>query len=291
MNRMTSFVKQLRQDERSENTIRNYVSDLNNFYTFMGVPQGEGVSVVTQKDVRKYRIYLEKQGAKPATINRRLQALRTFFAFLQKKGIVNANPASEVKTKSIAKQNETKWLERYQVKAIFEAIDRQERSSEYRSILQRVILSVLVNCGLRVQELCDLKLDDLDFDRGIMVVYSGKGAKYRQVPLNKATERALRKWFIHRKTDGEYVFHSERSPKLTPRAVQHMMDKLSKELPFRFTPHQLRHTALHEVAVTTGRIEIVASVAGHDQIQTSKRYIEPSMKEIVEAMKMTEMDY
>lgn len=288
------FVEKMKEQEKSEATIKNYIADLRKYFAYMekneGAWTGDGVSAAPKKAIREYKTYLEKSGLAATTVNRRLQSLRAYYQSLVEAGIMKSNPASEIKSKSIAKQNETKWLERHQVKAIFEAIDNRKQG-EQKTYLQRAIFSVLVNCGLRVSELCELRLDDLDWTNGFITVQNGKGGKFRKVPFNSATQKAVKKWFKYRRLEGDYVFQTERSDKMTPRAVQHMTKVLSEELPFHFTVHQLRHTALKNLADKTGRIEIVATVAGHENVNTSKRYIEPSLKEIAEAMKKSEFDF
>ncbi|WP_427036485.1 tyrosine-type recombinase/integrase [Cytobacillus pseudoceanisediminis] len=283
------FIEAMKEEGKSKNTIKNYLSDLKTFEKFTGVGRGDGVLSARQNDITKYTQQLEKSGLAKTTINRRLQTLRTFYAKLSQMGVIETNPTIEIKAKKVARQNETKWLERHQVRAIFEAIDKQKQGEGKRA-LQRAIFSVLVNCGLRIQELCDIKMNDIDWNSGLISVV-GKGGKFRKVPFNNATQRAVLKWLQYRNLDGEYLFHSERSDHMTPRAVQHMTKKLSEQLNFDFTVHQLRHTALKNIADTTGKIEIVATVAGHENVNTSKRYIEPSLKEIGEAMKRSEFDF
>ncbi|MDC3413976.1 tyrosine-type recombinase/integrase [Terrihalobacillus insolitus] len=288
------FVEKLRDQDKSEATIKNYVADLRKFFAYMeekeGAHGGTGVSATPKKAIREYKTYLEKSGLAASTVNRRLQSLRSYFNSLVEAGVTKTNPATEIKSKSIAKQNETKWLERHQVKAIFDAIDKRKQGEAKRA-LQRAIFLVLVNSALRVSELCELRLGDLDWNNGFITVQSGKGGKFRKVPFNSATQKAVKIWLKYRRLEGDYVFQTERSDKMTPRAVQHMTKVLSADLPFHFTVHQLRHTALKNLADKTGRIEIVATVAGHENVNTSKRYIEPSLKEIAEAMKDSEFDF
>jgi site-specific recombinase XerD len=283
------FVDKMKEKDKSNNTIKNYVADLKNYVKWLGVHHGDAPISAQRKAVRKYIQYLEKSGLALSTVNRRIQSLRTFYQTLIEVGIREDDPTEGIKSRKIAKQNDTKWLERHQVKAIFEAIDKQKQGEDKR-FRERAIISVLVNCGLRVSELCDLKMDDLDFKGGFIDVI-GKGGKFRRVPFNPATQRAVKQWLQFRSLDTPYVFHTERSPKMTPRAVQHITKKLSEQLNFTFTVHQLRHTALKNIADTTGKIEIVATVAGHESVNTSKRYIEPSLKEIGDAMKQTEYDF
>lgn len=327
MNIIEQFIAHLQDEGKSKNTIRNYAADIRKVTEyFEGGTPGDGGSTSAQKvnekftqysetsshnedktdntdaadeggidwnaittaDIRQFMDDMRSEGLSVSTINRRLQSTRTFFSYLWKEEIVADNPALYVKAKKIAKQNETKWLENHQVKMIFRKID--EIPFDKKRALYRAIFSTLVNTGLRAQELTDLKLSSIDWENGLLSVY-GKGGKFRKVPFNTATQKNVKRWLEYRKDEGEYVFQSERSDHLSVRAVEHMSQKLSEELPFDFTVHQLRHTALKQIADTTGRIEIVASIAGHESVETSRRYIEPSLKEIGDAMKATEFDY
>lgn len=287
---MELFENKMREKGKSENTIKNYLYDLKHFQAFDPTQGGTGAFDALQKRIKEYRTHLEKSGAAPSTLNRRIQTLRTFFSVMVEEGLIDENPASGLKPKTIAKQNETKWLERSQVKAIFAAIVEVEPKKT--RVQYRAIMSVLVNTGIRVQELCDLKMSDLDFEQGMLTVSDGKGGKFRRVPFNKATQRNVQDYLQYRKfPEGEYVFQTERSDQMTTRAVQHIAKKLGEQLNFKFSVHQLRHTALKTIADATGKIEIVATVAGHENINTSKRYIEPSLKEIAEVMKGVEYDF
>lgn len=283
------FEKNMREEGRSPNTIKNYLADIKHFQEFVGVHTGDGVSAAAQNTLKKFVQHLKKSGLAVSTINRRIQSLRTFYNVLIKEGYRSDNPLDGIKPLKVAKQNETKWLERHQVRAIFEAIDNYPQGEEKR-VRDRAIISVLVNTGLRVSELCNLKLEHLDFENGIIEV-TGKGSKYRKVPFPKASQKAVKRWLKYRDLDTPYLFHTERSPRITDRAVQHIAQKLSERLNFKFTVHQLRHTALKNIADATGKIEIVASVAGHEDVNTSKRYIEPSLAEIGAAMQQSEYDF
>lgn len=307
MDILHTFEQRMTKEGKSANTIRNYTADIRKIIAyFEGVHQGAGGTKIPQKanseyvhqnemlgheedesdtdtaseikwteitsqDIRKYMTDMQADGLSASTINRRLQSARTFFVFLLKEGIVEDSPAEGVKSKKIANQNQTKWLDKHQVKLMFRKID--EIPFEKKRTLYRAIFSTLVNSGLRAQELSDLKMDQVDWDKGLLSVY-GKGGKFRRVPFNKATRRNVQEWLQYRTDSGDYVFQSERSDQMSVRALEHMTKKLSQELPFTFTVSQLRHTALKHIAETTGRIEIVASIAGHESVETSRRYIE-----------------
>lgn len=314
MSNIDKFEKYMRDEGKSENTIRNYIADLRKLAESIGGTPGgppsisgqkvskefthnfeksghtddERVTQLTKKEINEYVSAMKSKGFAVTTINRRIQSIRTFYTFLESEGIIETNPAEDLKSKRVAIQNETMWLETHQIRAIFEVLDGIK--SESKRNLHRAIFSVLSNTGVRAQELCDIKLRDIDWEHGLLSVY-GKGEKFRKVPFNSAPQKAVKRWLQYRRDSGEYLFQTERSDKMTTRAVEHMTKRVSEQLTFNFTPHQLRHTALKKIADTTGRIEIVASVAGHSDVNTSRRYIEPSLKEIGEAMKRNEFDF
>ncbi|WP_163530850.1 tyrosine-type recombinase/integrase [Halobacillus ihumii] len=294
------FIEEMNEEGRSEATVRNYVYDLKyfnkwaqeNVEEFDPAQRGTGGVPTHKQAFKKYATHLKNSGAKPATINRRLQSLRTFFNVMKRKGHVEANPMDGIKPKKVAKQNETKWLDRNQVKAIFDEIKRI--ANDKKRVKYHAIFSLMVNAGLRVDELVNLKENEVDFENKLITVTNGKGEKFRHVPLNKATAQSVRHWLLYREdldVESDFLFPSERSPQMTTRGVQHMAGRLNENLKFHFTVHQLRHTFLKNVADTTGKIEIVASLAGHDSVDTSRRYIEPSMKEIAEALNGNEYDF
>lgn len=284
------FRSKLKEEDRSDNTIKNYVSDVNTFINYLeGVHEVTGLLYIQQTVLKEFINNLQKSGLAVTTINRRIQSLKTFYSILMEKGLLNENPMLKIKALKVAKQNETLWLDRNQVKRIFNVIDSQNVSDHVKYRV-RAIISILVNCGVRVQELCDIKLEHLNWNNGLIEII-GKGNKYRKVPFNSATQRAVKRWLQYRDINTEYLFHTERSPKMSVRAVQHIVQGIAKELNFKLTVHQLRHTALKNIADVTGKIEIVASIAGHEDVNTSRRYIEFSLQEISEAMAESEFDF
>lgn len=148
----------------------------------------------------------------------------------------------------------------------------------------------MVNCGLRVAEVADLKVIDILLDSGLLIVRSGKGDKYRHVPLGIKTRTILQAWLNHHGGVSPYLFYSQRDPQMTTRAIQHMMGRLSKLAKVKFTVHQLRHTFAKRVANESGQIEVVATVLGHSNIQTTRRYIEPSIQEVRKVIESVEFE-
>lgn len=277
---MEKYLEEL-EAEKSPHTIKSYHSALNRFVKWLGGSWEDinEMEDITPSIVRDYKAFIESK-YKPTTSNQALIVLKSLLEYGQGLGVeYKSNPIPSIKLKAVANQNTTKWLEREDIPKLFHAIDVMGRTSDNRKIMYRAIVGVLVNCGLRVGEIVALKLVDVDTKGGMLYIRSGKGDKYRTVPFGGKTAILLREWFdIH--NGGEFLFYSERSPQMTTRAIQHMIQRLSKDTGIEFTVHQLRHTFAKKVADSTGRIEAVSSLLGHSNIQTTRRYIEPSMKEL-----------
>lgn len=265
------------EGEKSEHTIKSYRSSLNQFVEWLNGSWEDinNMEDITPSIIRDYKQYVESR-YKPATSNNRLIILKGLLE--QHTGGFKANPIPAIQLKAVATQNATKWLERDDIPKLFHAIDIMARTSDNRKTMYRAIIGILVNCGLRVSEIVALKVKHVDTKGGLLFV-NGKGNKSRTVPYGDKTRELLNEWLdVH--NGGEYLFYSQRTLQMTTRAIQHIVKRLSKDTGIDFTVHQLRHTFAKKVADSTGRIEAVSSLLGHANIQTTRRYIEPSIKEL-----------
>ncbi|MDQ1913275.1 tyrosine-type recombinase/integrase [Paenibacillus sp. GD4] len=291
------YIDALKTDGKSATTVKGYAHDLKLFGAWLddisskgGIP-GAGVSAVAKNTLEKYAQFLKTSGAAPATANRRIIAVRKFFEYLAKEGVIETNPAADLKTKPVQRQNTVKWLDRNEVGRVLYACETQPHAGLLKKTRDKALIMVLVNCGLRVSELCDLQLDDLDYNASLLTVRDGKGAKYRKVPFGKSTQAAVKTYLDMRESQSSYVFVTERGDQTTPRAVQHVVKKLSEISGVDFTVHSLRHTYGKNIADETGgRLEVVAQLLGHATIETTRIYVTPSMKELTKAAEAVEFE-
>ena len=283
-------LKRMEADGKSENTLKGYGMCYRRFLGWLKSSWGNVTDIedVTQTIIRDFKSFLQtridvqtQRQFAPATINQNLIALRTLLLFARSIGVeYRSDPISAIKLIPIANQNNTRWLPNEDVTKIFHAIELLERTSEKRKAFYKAVISVLVNCGLRVEEVADLLLTDVILSSGLLIVRNGKGGKYRHIPFNQKTRNTLERWLAFHDRKSPYLFYSQRSDHMTTRAIQHMIEKLAKLTNIDFTVHQLRHTYGKRVARESGQIETVASLLGHANIQTTRRYIEPSMQEM-----------
>ena len=116
----------------------------------------------------------------------------------------------------------------------------------------------------------------------MLTVRDGKGGKFRKVPLGDKTIGLIKIWLECRDeyTDESFVFTTERADHITERAVQHLTKRLSELSGVEFSPHTLYHTYCKRLADNTGQIEVVAELAGHSDINTTRVYVKPGKEEL-----------
>jgi len=162
-----------------------------------------------------------------------------------------------------------------------------KQQSFTKGILHQTIVYLAVNLGLRVQEMCNVKVFDVDFQRNIINL-KGKGNKHRIVPLTDHTKGAIDTWLKERNKESEYLLVSSKSNRMSPRAIQHIFKNYSDQLGIQITPHSLRHTYCKQLAEQGVNIQSIAELAGHSSIETTRIYVTPSIQELHSALRKTE---
>lgn len=293
------FITYLEDTDKSPRTINGYNRDLQTFIAWYEGSTGQppSAATVTPLDIREYRQYLSvTKRLKPASVNRKLSALRAYFNWARQAKLVSTSPVAGVKdVKQVARA--PRWLNRKQVYALLNAATAAIQVAEARGLSasaatakrNAAILSLLLNAGLRVSELCALRLDDVTInDRsGLVVVRSGKGGKYREVPLNKDVRQKLRDWLAVRQSDGEYLFFGRRGDVLKPRGVQRVISDLAAAARLDIgtvTPHALRHTFGKNLVDAGTPLDRVAMLMGHSNLNTTAIYTRPSGADLAAAV-------
>ncbi|WP_197046650.1 tyrosine-type recombinase/integrase [Oceanobacillus salinisoli] len=285
-----SFKTHLLEQDKSLNTIKSYTQDLNHFLKWIHqrYEPPHLISDLTSTDLKDYERQLKSdQSIAPTTINRRLVALMKWSEFLVSIGSTNVNLSKNIKIKKIQKQNNIRWLTRKEVGKLLHAIELTKQQNHKKGMLHQTIVYLAVNLGLRVQEICNARIIDVDTQRGILRV-NGKGDKHRMVPLSENTKEAIVKWLGERDSESEFLLMSSKSSHITTRAVQHIFKKYSKQLGIEITPHSLRHTYCKQLAQHGVDIQSIAELAGHSSIETTRVYVTPSIQELQSALKRTE---
>ena len=289
---MNTFEEHLEAQGRSALTVGGYTADLQDFRQWYGLANGlPFTGLFTPTDVREYKSWLQTvRRAAPATINRRLAALRSYGAFLIESGRAEYNPAAAaraVKQQLVA----PRWLDKTDQARVARELERSglaARTDPARRAAAReaAIGIVLLNAGLRVAELCELVMEDVTLAErsGWLRVRSGKGDKYRELPLNLSARGALSGWIARRPAGPGHVFISKQHTALRPRAVQRMLAIIGRRAGVKLTPHTLRHTFAHNLIGAGVSLDQIAALMGHSRLETTSRYTLPGRADLARAV-------
>jgi site-specific recombinase XerD len=287
---LTDFFTELTREEVAQKTITAYRADLTQFGRWFEGSTGESfaAAAVTPTDLRDYRAHLVGvERRQPATVNRRLAALRRFFLWAKAAGRCTEVPTDGVKGVP-ASPRSPKSLEKREVDRL---IRMAERSGKKRDL---AILQVLRHTGLRVGELCDLRLDDIDLSerKGTLTVRQGKGAKHRTMPLNADARHALGVYLAVRpRTDDDHLFLGQRGRGVSEQAVWYLVTKYARRAGLEdVSPHTLRHSFGKQLLDATKDLVAVAALLGHEKLETTAIYTQPSERDLARAVALLERE-
>jgi len=264
---------------RSSKTVRNYDFYLRRFADWALWPHP---SKIEPEMVRKYRLYLNREiegrdevNLKKSTQNYHLIALRAFLRYLARRD-VKSMTADKIE---LAKQGTRKveFLEEDELRRIFGALQDAPGIIGKRD---RAIVRTLFSTGLRVSELANLKIDNINLRRDEFTV-KGKGSKHRVVFLSDDSRKAIKEYLDARHDTSPYLFvghdrakTSRGSMPVSPRSVQRIMEKYASAagITKKITPHTLRHTFATDLLRNGADIRSVQSMLGHESITTTQVY-------------------
>ena len=290
-----SFSTYLRIEKNvSENTHRNYMSDLRQFLEFLKdqrlcvgeIDEKIDVTKIDHIVIRAYLGELYKRNKK-TSIGRKLASLRSFFKFLIRDKGFSINPAAMIFTPKQEKHIPT-FLP---VDEMFRLVEKPSVST-ILGLRDRAILEVLYSCGIRVSELVGLNIDDLDFNLGIVKV-RGKGKKERIVPVGRKAIEALQEYLkdinmlrkkAQSEVNGNPVFLNSRGGRLTSRSVGRIVKKYSFESGVMrdISPHSIRHTFATHLLDAGADLRAIQELLGHESLATTQKYTHISIDKLME---------
>lgn len=283
----TQFEEYLTRAGLASTTIVNYLADLRTFARWHADVKGATSSVLelTPDDVRQYRRHMQiNEGWTPATVNRRLQAVRKFYAFAMETGLRGDNPASGVRLVPTAESDSPRVLDPEEVASLLEAVQEGRPSLVKRDY---AIIQLLLQTGIKVGELTSLRLSDvqlLDDGRGLLLVAGGDGNRSRQIPLDSSACAALRDYLEVRPSlrpgsvqasDGaDSLFLSQGGSCISRRTVQRLVSAYAKAAGLEdVSAHVLRHTFAVSTLADTGDVSVVSRLLGHRCLETTAKYL------------------
>lgn len=257
----------------SPNTLDAYMTDLQKLLHFL---EGDdiGIQDVTLDDLERFAAGLHDIGIHPRSQARILSGIKSFFHFLIMADYLEANPSELLEGPKIGfKIPEVLTVE--EIDRIISAVDMDKKEGQRN----RAILETLYSCGLRVSELCNLKLSDLYFEEGFIKV-EGKGSKQRLVPVSPRAIKEIKYWFIDRnqskikKGFEDYVFLARWGNNISRIMVFHMIKELAQKagITKNISPHTFRHSFATHLLEGGANLRAIQCMLGHESIATTEIY-------------------
>ncbi len=292
MTSLITFEDWLTSQDRSDKTIRGYQADLKQLAAWFQQVNGCPLQPekLTPADIREYKNWLLDHHAKPATINRRMAAIRAYSNWAVDAGLIPTNPAVRIKLVSQV-ESAPQWLDKSQqyalVRTAEEAVTNARTEPARRQARRdKAILLTFLYSGLRVGELIALTLADVQLSarKGKLIVRQGKGEKRREVPLNATAREALAEWLAERPDGTQRVFTGSRGDGMTASGVHRRLAELGRIAKVEVHAHTLRHTFSKNLIDAGVSLEKVASLLGHSSLNTTRIYTTPGERDLEAAV-------
>ncbi|MDQ3676344.1 MAG: tyrosine-type recombinase/integrase [Actinomycetota bacterium] len=271
-------------------TRRAYRGHVRRFVEFLACWPGEGGNPLTDAHARDYAVrdfksYLKTvRRAKPASVNLALAAVDHFYRYL-------GAGRPDVRREELA-QAAPRALSPDELRCFLRAVERCESPRD------RAIALLLVNTALRIGECAALDVDDIAVSarKGRVVVREGKGDAYREVPLNAEARAALDTWISARRkqledSEERALFVSRKGARLSTRALDLVVRALARDAGLVLSAHTLRHSCLTRLVRGGADVVLVAELAGHRRLETTRRYSLPSQADRQDAMERLRVEY
>ena len=260
------------QKNYSEKTIENYELDIIKYEQFLNVNNLD-YTKISYLNITDYLIYLNKLDLKSSSIARNLSALRSYYNYLLKKNIVNTNIF-----KLVSSPKREKKLPNYLQYNEFESI-LNSCGNDNLGIRNRAIVELLLASGLRVSELVNIKLNDLDFnEKSIRVI--GKGKKERIVYFGDYALKSLNEYlqgsreYLLKGKNNDYLFVNHLGDRITTRGITDILDRLLEltAIEKKVSPHTFRHSFATMLLNEGANTKVVQELLGHASMKTTSIY-------------------
>ena len=282
----------------SKNTISSYKDSLKLFIFFLRDDKSMNINKFKMHQINRELIlefieWLENRGNSPVTINHRLAGIKSFINFAQYESVENlAYLQSVLSVKSL--KTTTRQVD-YLTEEQMNKLINLPPTDTFTGLRHRIIMCLLYDTGARVQELCDLKIEDINLGNNPTVKLHGKGSKIRIVPISKNMNQILEvyisKFFSDIKLKNEYLIKNKNNQQMSRDGIEYIVQKYATILknndpsfPSKVHPHMFRHSkAMHMLAVDIP-IVYIRDFLGHEDISTTMIYARADSRKKNEAI-------
>ncbi len=260
----------------SKNTLESYRSDLEQFSNWLKT-KDLSFSKTAKKDILSYLSFLFKSGLGSKTVARKLSSLKSFFRYLVFKSIIQIDPSNDIETPKLLKSI-PKSISEKEIEKLLDAPDEKTNIG----LRDKTMIETLYSCGLRISELTNLELLNLNLRQGVIRVI-GKGQKERLVPMGDQLISLLENYLVSsrknllKKKNSDFLFLSSRGQKMTRQSFWHRIKYYCINCGFepeKISPHVLRHAFATHLLNNGADLRVVQLLLGHSDLNTTQIYTE-----------------
>ncbi|MEM3063051.1 MAG: tyrosine-type recombinase/integrase [Nitrososphaerota archaeon] len=272
------FIEHLKSKNRASATILAYGKDIEQLVEFLQELKRAHVHDVTAEDINAFLAKLSQKGYTPKSVSRKLNSTKTFFRFLKVSEYITDNPALLVPHPKYATKP-PRTLSPLEYRALRDACREDARTA--------AIVEILLQTGIRIAELANLRLGDVKFSEGNfegqLYIRPQEGRSSRVVPLNKPAETALKRYLTERpkikltkrqKESEQHIFITKNGKPLLIRNIRAAIDRYFKKAGIKDAKvNDLRHTWITHHLASGASIVLISKLAGHKRISTTEKYL------------------
>ncbi len=282
-----SFLSYLQYEKRySKLTLKAYESDLNQFGLFLSNTfQIQKISLATQKQIRFWMVDLMNKDISAKSIARKLSSLKSFYKFLQRRNLREDNPAFELDPPKLGQR-----LPRvHESETIEKLLNEFHFGADFTGLRDKLMVEVLFGTGLRLAELINLKIEDINLIGQSMKII-GKGNKERWIPLNQNLIAAYMKYLPLRtkrlvESEGKeltFVFLTDKGQKAYPKLIHRRLARLLNYVTTSTNqnPHSVRHTFATTLINNGADLNAIKELLGHSSLAATQHYTHSSIEQL-----------
>jgi len=276
-----SFLDYLRFEKRySQHTLISYQNDLEQFFAFLTQYDNLAIEAITPIYIRSWLAELKEESTSAKSINRKISALKSFFKFMMKQGVIDQTPMATVVSPKINKRLPA-FVEEKNTNTLFTHV---EFSDDWKGKTEWLILALFYNTGMRVSELINLKENQVDENYGQLKVL-GKGNKERIIPISKELLTEIKNYVAQKPLRLEGVTEIFVNEKGKPLYSKYIYNSVKKYLSAVTTlekksPHILRHTFATHLMNNGADLNAVKELLGHSSLAATQVYTHNTIEKL-----------
>ena len=283
------FVTFLERDKRlSLNTLQSYRRDIEQYFTYLQGINLQNISNSNKTTVIAYLLYLQKKGRATSTISRNLASIRSFYQYIAKNDLIDHDPTSELESPKVEKKL-PQILSTEEVELLLE----QPQCVDLKGFRDKAMLELLYATGIRVSELIQLDIQDLNLDMAF--IKCNKGTRERMIPIGSMAISALKNYLnksrpmLIQNNEEKALFINVNGGRLTRQGFWKIIKqyknqaKISKDI----TPHTLRHSFAAHLLENGADLRSIQEMLGHSDISSTQIYAQIAKNKIMEVYKKT----